>query len=362
MMKKGLYIHIPFCQKICTYCDFCKVYYSSSLSDLYLDEVFKEIDSYHIKDISTIYVGGGTPTSLNVIQLDKLLNKINSIREEDVSLSIEANIENLDEEKIKLFQKYHVNRISLGIQSFNSNLLKIMNRSHTFDEVKDKIELIHKYGIDDINCDLIYGFEEENLDILNDDIEKLLSLDITHISLYALMINQNTILNNLGKKEISQDLYRNYYDFIYNKLIDNGFYRYEVSNFSKPGYQSQHNLLYWKNREYYGVGLGSSGYLENVRYTNTKSLTKYLKGERVFEREKCSIEDKEFYSLMLGLRLEEGIDIKEFNSLYNKNLLVSYKDKINKLINSGLVEIKDDHLKITKDNFYIMDYILKELL
>ena len=157
-------------------------------------------------------------------------------------------------------------------------------------------------------------------------------------------------------------MYRNYYDFIYTKLVNNGFYRYEVSNFSKIGYESKHNLLYWRNKEYYGVGLGASGYLNGVRYTNTKSLTKYLQGERIFEKEECSESDKEFYSLMLGLRLEEGINIEEFNSLYDKDLLISYKEKIEKLIRLDLLKIENGRLKITKDNFYIMDYILKELL
>ena len=362
MMDKGLYIHIPFCEKICSYCDFCKVLYNAKYADLYLDELFKEIDSYSIDDISSIYIGGGTPTSLNIEQLERLLLKVTSLKGKEVSLSIEANIENLNEEKIILLKKYNVDRISIGVQSFNENLLKIMNRKHTFFEVKEKIDLLHKYDINDINIDLIYGFEEENLQILNDDLEKILSLGITHISLYSLMINDNTLLKIRGKKEISQDLYRKYYDFIYTKLVNNGFYRYEVSNFSKIGYESKHNLLYWRNKEYYGVGLGASGYLNGVRYTNTKSLTKYLQGERIFEKEECSESDKEFYSLMLGLRLEEGINIEEFNSLYDKDLLISYKEKIEKLIRLDLLKIENGRLKITKDNFYIMDYILKELL
>ena len=362
MMDKGLYIHIPFCEKICSYCDFCKVLYNAKYADLYLDELFKEIDSYSIDDISSIYIGGGTPTSLNIEQLERLLLKVTSLKGKDVSLSIEANIENLNEEKIILLKKYNVDRISIGVQSFNEKLLKIMNRNHTFFEVKEKINLLHKYDINDINIDLIYGFEEENLHILNDDLEKILSLGITHISLYSLMINDNTLLKIRGKKEISQDLYRKYYDFIYTKLVNNGFYRYEVSNFSKIGYESKHNLLYWRNKEYYGVGLGASGYLNGVRYTNTKSLTKYLQGERIFEKEECSESDKEFYSLMLGLRLEEGINIEEFNSLYDKDLLISYKEKIEKLIRLDLLKIENGRLKITKDNFYIMDYILKELL
>lgn len=362
MMDKGLYIHIPFCEKICSYCDFCKVLYNAKYADLYLDELFKEIDSYSIDDISSIYIGGGTPTSLNIEQLERLLLKVTSLKGKDISLSIEANIENLNEEKIILLKKYNVDRISIGVQSFNEKLLKIMNRKHTFFEVKEKIDLLHKYDINDINIDLIYGFEEENLQILNDDLEKILSLGVTHISLYSLMINDNTLLKIRGKKEISQDLYRNYYDFIYTKLVNNGFYRYEVSNFSKIGYESKHNLLYWRNKEYYGVGLGASGYLNGVRYTNTKSLTKYLQGERIFEKEECSESDKEFYSLMLGLRLEEGINIEEFNSLYDKDLLISYKEKIEKLIRLDLLKIENGRLKITKDNFYIMDYILKELL
>ena len=362
-MKKGLYIHIPFCSQICSYCDFAKLYYQEDLANKYIDEVIKEIEEKNCREISSIYIGGGTPTSLNAKQLKKLLSYLdNHFYHENMSFTIEANAENLDEEKIQLLVKYHVNRISIGVQTFNDDLIKVLNRKHNFEMIKEKINLLNKYHLKDINCDLIYGLPGQSIEMLDEDLTLMLSLNITHISTYALSINKNTLLYLENIKEVEDDTYRKYYDFINYKLKESGYIRYEVSNFAKQGFESDHNLIYWKNKEYYGIGLGASGYVNNVRYDNTKSLNNYLSGKREVQVEPLTILDEEFYYLMLGLRLTEGIDMNEYKSLYSKDLLVHYQDKIQVLLDKKLIEIKDNFLKISEENLYIMDYILKKLL
>ena len=362
-MERGLYIHIPFCDNICAYCDFAKFFYNENLVNQYLDELIKEIEDRKCDNICSIYIGGGTPSSLNVDQLEKLLSYLNiKFYKNNIPFTIEANCENLSEEKIILFNKYGVNRVSLGVQSFNDELIKKMNRKHNFDMVVNTVSLLKKHHIDNISCDLIYGLPGETKEILLDDINKLINLGIKHISTYALQVSKNTIFYNQNVKEASEEIYREYYDLIVNELYQNGFYRYEVSNFSKPGYESYHNLIYWLNKEYYGVGLGASSYIDNIRFDNTKSLNKYLGGERILNQEELDIEDKEFYELMLGLRLSKGINIDEFNNKYNKDILLDYKDKLDSLFNRGLIELKNNHIRITDDNVFIMDYVLKELL
>ena len=361
-MNRGLYIHIPFCQTICTYCDFNKFFYNEKMASKYIEAVKKEIEEYQIKDVTSIYIGGGTPTALNEAQLEELLSFVSTLHNESHSFALEANVENLTESKIKILKKYGVNRISIGVQSFNQNLLKIMNRHHTYEEVLEKITLLHKYEIDDINIDLIYGLPTQTKEMLEEDLDKFLSLDVTHISTYALMINKNTVLGNKHTPEASQEVYREFYDLILKRFEEKGFLRYEVSNFAKPGYESKHNLIYWHNEEYYGIGAGASGYIDDIRYTNTRSLTKYIEGARRLEEEQVTSKDHEFYFFMLGLRLSEGVSLSSYARIYNKDLIETYRTKLDELLENKLVEIVDDHLRITKNNLYIMDYILEKLL
>ena len=360
--NKGLYVHIPFCSHICAYCDFCKMIYNESLCNNYLKELEKELASLNIKDIASIYVGGGTPSSLSLQNLHLLLDILSKYVRQGIHYTFEANVESLSEDKIVLLHKYGVNRVSLGVQSFSDDLLKDMNRYHNENDVKIAIDLLHKHHIDDINIDLIYGLPNQSFSLLKNDVEKALSLDVTHISTYALMVNPNTLYGIKKVKEKDDDVLREEYDYICEKLEEKGFKRYEVSNFAKEGFCSFHNKLYWSNCQYYGCGLGASSYIGDVRYDNTKSLNKYLKGEYVASQELLSREDKLFYELMLGLRMSEGICIKELNEEYDIDFETKYKEKIAKLVSDNLLQIEKGYVKVTKSNLYILDYIEKILL
>lgn len=352
MNNKGLYIHIPFCEHICAYCDFTKFFYDTKKVNEYLIALENELNNSSISNISSIYVGGGTPTSLNELELEKLLKIISIYYKEGISYTFEANVENLTLEKIILLKKYGVNRISIGVQTFSPRLLKIISRHHNEEKVKNVISLLHQVGIDDINVDLIYALPSQTFEELKEDLSKFVSLDVTHISTYALSVNDHTFFKNKNIVEQDADVTRNMYDYIVSYLKQNGFNRYEVSNFSKDGYSSKHNIIYWRNQEYYGIGCGASGYINNIRYENTKSLNKYIKGLYRYKEEILTKDDISFYEIMLGLRLIEGI------SHYD----IKYHDKIEKCLNSGLLEKIDNRIKVKDEYLFILDYILEKIL
>ena len=227
--------------------------------DIYLDALEKEINSlYKGEVLDTLYIGGGTPTSLDINRLTRLLQILKKFKLSDnYEFTFECNIENTDKKKLELLKYYGVNRLSFGVQSFNKNMLKLLNRDYTKEDIFDIIDTAHIVGFKNINIDLIYGVPNENLDILKKDISLFLKLDITHISTYALMIENNTVLSNLNYKNIDEDLEYEMYSYIKDKLVENNFNHYEISNYSKVGYESKHNLNYWNNNSYYGFGLGA---------------------------------------------------------------------------------------------------------
>ena len=359
---KSIYFHIPFCSNLCTYCDFSKMYYFPKYSLKYLDSLETEFKAkYRNEEIETIYIGGGTPSVLNIDELKKLFKIIKKIKlKANFEFTIECNINDINLEKVKLFKKNKINRISLGVQTFNQKTLKKMNRNHTYELVKEKIGLLKEYGIDNINVDLIYAFPETTIVDLKKDLDLFFSLDIKHISTYSLMIEPHTMLFINKVKNIPEELDCEMYDLICEEMKKHGFIHYEVSNFCLPGYESRHNLTYWNNLEYYGFGLGASGYIDNTRYTNTRSLDKYLANNYDYQKEILSLKDKIIYELILGLRKIEGINILEFNKKYNQNVLEN--SKIKKLLNNGDLIKNEAFIKIPTEKIYIENEILEELL
>ena len=350
---KSLYIHIPFCHKICDYCDFTKLQYFRNFAIDYLKALKDELDSYHIKKLKTIYVGGGTPTALEDDLFEELLEIIDTYADGVKEYTFEANPESLSLNKIKLLKKHGVNRISIGVQTTNDEILKLVNRDHSFKQVQTAIKSLKDYGIDNINVDLILGLPHSSKAILKEDLKNVLSLDVKHISCYGLTVNPHTTLYNKGFKEPVGDLLRELYDIVEETLINNGFVHYEVSNWCKPGYQSEHNLTYWRNEQYYGCGLGASGYIGETRYKNTVNLSQYLKRAFVFEKEHVSNKDKLTYQIMLNLRTIEGLDI---------NFVKNKEKEIKELISSGLVKLENNHLIATYDGMMVLDQIILKLL
>ena len=349
----SLYIHIPFCNKICDYCDFTKLQYFRKFAISYLDALKDELASYSIGKLKTIYVGGGTPTALEDDLFLELLLIIDPYKEGAKEYTFEANPESLSLEKIKMLKEHGVNRVSLGVQTTNDKILQAVNRNHSFEQVKTAIKNLKEQGIDNINVDLILGLPHTSKKILENDIKNVLSLDVKHISCYGLTVNPHTALFNKGFKEPSGDILRQYYDIVEDILKENDFIHYEVSNWAKPGYESEHNLTYWRNEQYFGVGLGASGYIGETRYKDTINLSQYLTRAFISEKEKVSDKDKLTYQIMLNLRTIEGLDIK----------YVQDKESIvDELVKEELLIKEQNKLVPTYEGMMILDQIILKLL
>ena len=359
---KSMYIHIPFCNTICTYCDFCKFLKNDTWVNNYLEALNSEIEErYKGEIIQTLYIGGGTPSSLNINELKTLFNSLNKIKKsKDIEFTFECNIESIDYDKLKFLYDNGVNRLSIGIQTFNKKFLKYLNRNHTEEEVFNKIAIAKHLGFKNINIDLIYAIPNQTLKDLEEDIDKFLKLDICHISTYSLMIEPNTILSITHEKNINEDIDYDMYKLICNKLKNNAYKHYEISNFSKEGFESRHNLTYWNNEEYYGFGIGASGYIDKTRYDNTKNLNKYLKGIYVTDEHTLDLKEELENEFILGFRKIDGINKENFKLKYNMDLLDIPKVK-ELLSNKKLLENKKS-IYINPKYIYVSNDILTEFI
>lgn len=361
-MTKSVYIHIPFCDSICSYCDFCKFIRNDKWIDDYLNSLEKEIKNKYIgEEIETIYVGGGTPSCLNMEELKKLFDIIDNFKKsKTIEFTFECNVENLTEEKIKLLYQKGVNRLSIGIQTFNKKYLNYLNRNHNDKMIFEKINFAKNIGFNNINIDLIYAIPNQTLEELNSDLDKFLKLNINHISTYSLMIEPNTKLYINKENNIDEEIDYEMYKLICNKLKNYGYNHYEISNFAKEGYESKHNLTYWDNNEYYGFGVGSSGYIKGIRYDNTRSLNKYLSGNYISEYNKLDEREKIENEFILGFRKIKGIDKDNFKLKYNID--IKSIDIINKLLREGKLLEDTKKIYINPEYIYVSNNILIEFI
>ena len=355
---KSCYIHIPFCEHICTYCDFCKMYYNPEWVNQYLDSLEEEIKTnYNGETLATIYIGGGTPTCLSNTQLEKLFKILELLnREADCEYTIETNVESLNIDKIKLLVQYGINRVSIGVQSIIPENIKYLGRHHTKNQVQDLVENLNKNNINNINVDLIYALECQNLESLMEDLNFVLSLDIKHVSTYSLIIEDNTKLGIRKQEPIDDDLDYQMYECIKGVLQKDNFIHYEISNFSKEGYQSIHNLTYWNNEGYYGFGLGASGYIGNIRYDNTRSLNKYLEGQYRLNEEYLDLNRKIENEFILGLRKVNGINKNTFKEKYGRDILSV--NIVKDLVNQGQLIDDGENIFIDRNQIYVSNHIL----
>ncbi len=358
----AMYVHIPFCKSICSYCDFTKVFYSFLYEEKYLDSLFNEIKLEKPNRCKTIYIGGGTPSVLSNNGLERLLGFLSNYLEQEYEFTIEVNPETIDEEKVKIFKKYGINRVSIGVESFNNDMLVFLGRKHSYDDVKNCVNLLNQYDITNYSFDFIYGIRGLTINHLEYDFKCIDILNPKHLSFYSLILEDNTCLKAKQYQELDEDEVVNQYDYIYKELIKRGYNQYEVSNYCKEGYKSKHNLVYWKDKQYYGFGLGASGYIDNKRYVNTKNLTRYLICDYKREYEELTIEGIKEEYILLGLRLNEGISLKEYNNKFNEDLLNIKKEEINSLINDNLIKISGDRLFTTYKGMLLLDMVILKLI
>ncbi|MCD8195074.1 MAG: radical SAM family heme chaperone HemW [Coprobacillus sp.] len=344
----SLYIHIPFCSNICFYCDFTKFLYNDEKVNLYLDNLEKELASFHITEkLKTIYVGGGTPSCLKKAQLERLLKILQPFSLGVKEYTFEANPESLDKDKIELLRKFGVNRISLGVQSTNDEILKSLNRKHNFDTVKEVVKNLNDFGLVNYSFDLILDLPGVSDEMLKEDINNLLALKPKHISCYSLEVHENTVFGKRGVKEVDEDTSYHHYEIVNEILEKHHFIHYEVSNWGKRGYFSRHNLVYWDNCHYFAAGISASSYIGKVRSKNISSLSEYNAGIFKYEEEKLVANDEMVYEIMMKLRTYKGLDDLKFSKKYGFSFIDSRIDRINEFMKNGYLEIKDDHVLVT---------------
>ena len=358
----AVYVHIPFCRHICSYCDFCKVLHIKTFVDDYLDALQNEIiNNYDGELIKTLYIGGGTPSCLTHQERVKLFRILENFkRTTDCEYTIECNPDDITEDLLDDIVEAGINRVSLGVQSFDKNNLKFLDREIEFDDLEAKLDALRRRGINNINLDLMYAIPGQKMSSLKKDLNNLIKLNPTHISTYSLIIEEHTKLSNNNTQYIATDEDRKMYDYICKFLDKNGYIHYEVSNFAKEGYESKHNMTYWLNEEYYGFGLGASGFKGGVRYTNTKNLSEYINHRYRKEELLLTMKDQTDNELMLGFRLLKGIDINNFYDKYGKNIQDLYP--VQELIKQKYLIYKNGYLFINQEYIYTMNEILTKLI
>ncbi|QXA19618.1 radical SAM family heme chaperone HemW [Streptococcus gordonii] len=366
------YVHIPFCTQICYYCDFSKVFIKNQPVDSYLEHLIEEYDSYDIKKLRTLYIGGGTPTALSAPQLAFLLEKLTdkldlSYLEE---LTIEANPGDLDQEKIAVLKDSPVNRVSLGVQTFNDRMLKQIGRSHLEKDIYENIANLKKAGFDNISIDLIYALPKQTMEDVKINVAKAIALDIPHMSLYSLILENHTVFMNRmrrGKLPLpKEDLEAEMFDYIISELEKAGFDHYEISNFSKPGFESRHNLMYWDNAEYYGIGAGASGYVDGVRYKNHGPIRHYLQaveaGNTRVQEEVLTLKEKMEEEMFLGLRKKSGVSKKRFEEKFGISFEDQYGAVVSELTEQGLLVPDRDIVRMTKQGLFLGDTVAEKFI
>ena len=366
------YVHIPFCTQICYYCDFSKVFIKNQPVDAYLEHLIQETRSYEIGKLRTLYIGGGTPTALSAQQLAYLLTELPKIMDlsEVEEFTIEANPGDLDPDKIVVLKDSQVNRVSLGVQTFDNKMLKKIGRSHQEQDIYDNIRHLKQAGFDNISIDLIYALPGQTMDQVKENVAKALALDIPHMSLYSLILENHTVFMNrmrrgklpLPKEELEAEMF----EYIIEELEKAGFEHYEISNFSKPGFESRHNLVYWDNAEYYGLGAGASGYVDGIRYKNHGPIRHYLEaveaGKARITEEHLTLEEKMEEELFLGLRKKTGVSKARFEEKFGVSFDQRYGQVVAILTEQGLLVPDDKQVRMTKRGLFLGDTVAEKFI
>jgi oxygen-independent coproporphyrinogen-3 oxidase len=359
---QGLYVHIPFCRQKCFYCDFFSVGYNEHTASQYAEALSIHCRRYKNEKINTAYIGGGTPSVLSEKQISKLLDSINdnfdtsSLKE----FTFELNPESTTEAKLKILKKAGVNRLSMGLQSVNNEMLKKIGRVHDFSMFERAYKAALNAGFDNFNLDLIYGLPQQSIADWENNLNKAVRFGCSHISLYPLSIEEDTPFFNSGVC-VNEDLQREMYETAVRILADNGFDHYEISNWAKPGSQSVHNGNYWRNFKYIALGAGAAGYENDFRYLNIVNIEKYMeltaKGMSVKQEDDYIDEEtRESETIMLGLRLlDEGVNINDFKK-------ESIKSALQELLNEHKLINEDGRIKLPKDMVYVSNSIMSRFM
>ena len=375
MKKIGVYIHIPFCKQKCYYCDFISFPNIEKMQEKYVQALLKEIENF-IKEnqelkIETIYIGGGTPSYIDSKYIEKILSLFN--KKNLIESTIEVNPGTVNKEKLEAYKKAGINRLSIGLQSTSNRLLKQIGRIHKFEDFLNTYNLAKNIGFNNINVDLMIGLPNQNIADIKKSLEEVVKLNPTHISVYSLIIEENTpIAQMVEKGELNlpdEEEERNMYWYVKNFLELQGYNHYEISNFSKKGYESKHNLDCWEQKEYVGFGLAAHSYINKIRYSNTEDLEKYIKNceESRFNENKIIQEKQNHFTqeqeyMLLGLRKIDGVSIQNFKNKFGENPIFVFRNELNKLVEEKLLKVTEDNIMLTNKGLDLANLVWEEFV
>lgn len=353
-----VYVHIPFCDSICFYCDFCR--YVQSDRWRWLHRLKAEIREIDWGRIDTLYFGGGTPSVLTVDEFQAIAKLFIPHLNDPYEWTVECNPETLNLEKIQLYTQLGVNRISLGVQSFDDSLLRSLGRKHTRADIDWCIRSFRHVGISNLSVDLIYGLPDQSLEDVKNDVRIFLSYHLPHLSIYSLQIEEQSIFGKKGIQTCDEDLEADMYEVVQDMLLAAGYEHYEIGSYAKKKHYSKHNLSYWTDQDFVGIGCGASGKEQGIRYDHTNSLSAYIeKGSHRYYVDMTK-EDQAFEAIMMGLRTQFGLDIPAWNKKYKSDFMATYKDVIDR--HKDVLVIRDHHLICTLKGFEILHSILVDFL
>lgn len=380
MEELGIYVHIPFCKRKCSYCDFKSF---SNIDEInqkkYVDALIKEIQNSQNTNkyiVTTIYIGGGTPSFINETYIKDILQAIYKKWEikNDVEITIEVNPGTITKEKLEAYKNMGINRLSIGLQSTNNYLLNKIGRIHSYEEFIENYILARKIGFENINIDLMLALPEQNMEDLMQSVKKVINLNPEHISIYSLILEENTELwkkvKNKEENLVEDDLEREMYWKSKKAFEAAGYIHYEISNYAKPGFESKHNKNCWSQKQYLGFGIAAHSYFKGKRFYNVEDLNKYItnieknefKNNIIIEEENRTKEDSAKEYMMLGLRKIEGVSISEFQRKFELNPLFYFRFEISKLQEMDLIEVDLDNIRLTKKGLDLANIVFEEFI
>lgn len=378
MEELGIYIHIPFCKQKCFYCDFCSFANKNEMQEKYVEAVINEIKNITHKEkytVTTIYLGGGTPSILNPEYIKNILQEIKSSFKilDDAEITIEINPGTVNEEKLKRYKEYGINRLSIGLQSANDKILKNIGRIHDYKQFEETFFYARKCGFKNINVDLMIGLPTQAIEDVKQTLEKIIQKNPEHISVYSLIIEEGTIIEKLineNKLQLpDEETERIMYWTVVNELKENGYNQYEISNFSKKTYESKHNTNCWKQKQYIGLGTSAHSYLNKKRYSNTNNIEEYIKNIQENNISKnITIHEEQIEKstmneyMLLGLRMIQGININEFKQKFKTDPTIKYKEILEKLQKENLIQITKTSIKLTKQGIDFGNIVWEEFI
>ena len=371
----GIYIHIPFCKSKCYYCDFVSYTDQCGQVENYIQEVSEEMEQYDISnyDVTTIYIGGGTPSFIHEKYIEQLLVKLNTklknnqTRFEDIEITIEINPGTITRKKLEQYKKSGINRISIGLQSTKDVLLKQIGRIHNYQEFLETYQMVKEIGFENINIDLMIGLPNQTIQDMKETLEEIQKLNPSHVSVYSLIVEENTKMEKMittGELQLpEEELERQMYWYVKNTLELNGYKHYEISNFAKKGKVSKHNWNCWEQKEYIGLGATAHSYLNGIRYSNS-AFTEV--GEWDFKdktiEEKQTLEEQKKEYMLLGLRKIEGVSIQKFKEKFVENPIFLFREEIEKLVEQQLLVVDGDWIRLTNKGMDLANLVWEEFV